>query len=80
MKIQLLFFGITSDVTEKRSEELTISEGMNIGELKEKLVINYPKLKQHQSFSIAINMEYGEDNMIIKNNDIIALIPPVSGG
>lgn len=80
MQIQLLFFGITSDITGSRSEDITVSEGITIKELKEKLLIDYPKLKNNNSFSIALNTEYVNDNAIIKNGDVIALIPPVSGG
>ena len=80
MQIQLLFFGITSDITQKRSDEITVSEGITVGELKERLVVDYPKLKNHNSFSVALNTEYASDNITIKNGDTVALIPPVSGG
>lgn len=80
MQLQLLFFGITGDITQKRSDEITVSEGVTIGELKEKLVLDYPKLKNHNSFSIALNTEYASDESILKNGDVVALIPPVSGG
>ena len=80
MQIQLLFFGITSDITGKRSDDITIPEGISIGKLKEKLVLEYPKLKNYNSFSIALNTEYASDDLILKNGDTVALIPPVSGG
>ena len=80
MQLQLLFFGITSDITQKRSDKITVSEGITIGELKEKLVLDYPKLKNYNSFSIALNTEYASDESILKNGDVVALIPPVSGG
>ena len=80
MQIQLLFFGITSDITQKRSDEITVSEGITIRELKKILVLIYPKLKNYNSFSVALNTEYANDDSILKNEDIVALIPPVSGG
>ena len=80
MQLQLLFFGITSDITQKRSDEITVSEGITIGELKEILSLEHPKLKNYNSFSIALNTEYASDESILKNGDVIALIPPVSGG
>ncbi|PHR68938.1 MAG: molybdopterin synthase sulfur carrier subunit [Lutibacter sp.] len=80
MQLQLLFFGITSDITQKRSDEITISEGITIGALKEKLMIDYPKLKNYNSFSMALNTVYASDDAILNNGDIVALIPPVSGG
>ena len=80
MQIQLLFFGITSDIVQKRSDEITLSEGITVGALKERLVVDYPKLKNHNSFSIALNTEYASDEDFIENGDTVALIPPVSGG
>ncbi len=80
MKIQLLFFGITSDITGKREDSIAINEKTSVKNLKSLLIEKYPKLKNYASFSIAVNTEYANDTVIIKNNDIIALIPPVSGG
>ena len=80
MKIEVLFFGITTDLIGKKSISFDILEGMTVNDVKEKLLKTYPKLVQHQSFSIALNMEYAEGNNLIKNGDTIALIPPVSGG
>lgn len=80
MQIQLLFFGITSDITQKRSEKITVSEGITIENLKERLLISYPKLQHHNNFSMALNTEYATDTTIIKSGDTVALIPPVSGG
>ena len=44
------------------------------------IVEKYPKLKTQTQFSMAINMEYATDEQFIKNDDTVALIPPVSGG
>ncbi len=80
MQIQLLFFGITSEIIGKRSDDITVLEGITIGELKATLMLEYPKLKNYNSFSIALNTEYAIDDIILKNGDTVALIPPVSGG
>ena len=80
MQIEVLFFGITTDLIGEKSILFEILDKTSVSDLKQKLLDTYPKLKKHQSFSIAVNMEYAEDPIIIKNGDIVALIPPVSGG
>jgi molybdopterin converting factor small subunit len=38
------------------------------------------QLGQVNSFAIAVNQEYAEDNLSINESDEIAIIPPVAGG
>lgn len=80
MQLEILFFGITSDLIGKRSMKMECKEGINLDELKKSLLEKFPKLKHHSDFSMAVNMEYAEASIVLKNNDIIAMIPPVSGG
>jgi molybdopterin converting factor small subunit len=80
MKITILFFGILRDITGENSIEFKIGGGENILELKNLLLKKFNSLDQYSNFSTAANEVYVEDNYLIKPNDIIALIPPVSGG
>lgn len=32
------------------------------------------------AFTVAVNEEYVEKEFVLKDNDIVAIIPPVSGG
>jgi len=49
-------------------------------ELKKKLLLKFPKLKNIEEFAIAVNEEYAEDDLVLRENDVVAIIPPVSGG
>ena len=80
MQLEILFFGITSDLIGNRSVKMEFEEGIRLGELKKSILAKFPKLKHQSNFSMAVNMEYAEENFVLKNNDIVALIPPVSGG
>lgn len=80
MQLEILFFGITADIVGKKSIKLEISKDSTIEDLRKQLSNDYPKLIDYKSFSVAVNMEYAEGNTILKNGDIVALIPPVSGG
>ena len=80
MEIQLLFFGITTDIVGANKMKYTLKEGATVGKLKKLLIAQFSALKNINDFAIAINEEYAEDTTIITKNNVIAIIPPVSGG
>lgn len=80
MDLQVLFFGISSDFTGEKTVNLSLSNGSSVSEFKEFIQEKYPKLSQINSYTIAINESYAYDEMILKENDVVAIIPPVSGG
>jgi len=80
MNIKILFFGILKDIIGENSLELQLENNSTISKLKERLLNEYGKLNSFSNFSIAVNEEYVDLNYILKSNDVVALIPPVSGG
>ncbi|MDX1828525.1 MAG: MoaD/ThiS family protein [Lutibacter sp.] len=80
MTIHLLFFGITADLVGSNSFDYTIHKPISIQKFKEQLVNDYKVLKNINDFAIAVNEEYATDELILQNNDEVAIIPPVSGG
>ncbi len=80
MQVNILAFGITKDILGKTLVNIDIPEGSSVKQLKEKLIVTYPKMEELTSLLIAVNEEYGDELQIIQAGDEIALIPPVSGG
>ncbi len=80
MNITILFFGVTTDLVGKNSLIYTLDGKTTIEALKKKLKTTYPSLKNIHEFAIAVNEEYANDDLTINENDVIAIIPPVSGG
>ena len=80
MRIKILCFGITRDIIGSFEFETTIAENSTVQMLKEHLTTQFPDFQKLTSLRIAINEEYAEDISVIKENDEIVLIPPVSGG
>ena len=80
MKINVLLFGIATDLIGSTSLEVVLPINCNVTSFKELLIRQHPKLKNMSSYAIAINESYATDGTIIKENDVIAIIPPVSGG
>ena len=80
MKITVLLFGIATDLTGNSSLIVELPVTTNIASFKNLLVTQHPELKQMSSYAIAINESYANDETVIKENDVVAIIPPVSGG
>lgn len=80
MTIKILTFGIARDIVGKSLLEFTTTEGVTVEQLKEQILDKYPRFGNLTSLMIAVNAEYGQANTIIRENDEIALIPPVAGG
>jgi sulfur-carrier protein len=77
--IKILAFGMVKDIF--GCNELSVNEVNNLAELKEKLNKLYPKLAAIKDIQFAVNEEYVADySKKIQHNDVVAIIPPVSGG
>lgn len=80
MKVKLLAFGIAKDILLSRKLEFELKEGDSIAALKQKLYLQYPDLEKLKNLSFAVGEEYREESYLLKNEDEVAIIPPVSGG
>ena len=80
MKIQVLFFGITTDLVETSALNLELPELSTVQSFKNFLKEKYPQLKNIDSYAIAVNESYATDELVLSENNTVAVIPPVSGG
>ena len=80
MKVNLFSFGIAKDIIGQSNTIIEIPEGITAHALKQDLMKKYPALGGLQHFALAVNEEYSAADQIVKENDEIAIIPPVSGG
>ena len=80
MNLQILLFGITTDLLGTNSITIQIENNISVAQFKQALVAQYPKLETLSSYAIAVNETYANDDLILQENDVIAIIPPVSGG
>ena len=80
IEITVLFFGITTDLVGKNSLKIEFKNNPSVKDCKLELISKFPSLKNINEFAIAVNEEYAEDNLVLKKNDVVAIIPPVSGG
>ncbi|ANB61097.1 molybdopterin converting factor subunit 1 [Anoxybacteroides amylolyticum] len=75
--ITLLFFAYLKEAIGKERLQLDASS-MTVKELKQQLVSDYGFDLQH--VMVAVNEEYATDDRVLQAGDIVAFIPPVSGG
>jgi molybdopterin converting factor subunit 1 len=80
-KIKVLFFATLRDRAGTKSVELKIPANMTVQALKDKLVSDYPNLKESiKTVLVSVNKEYALDEVAIPQDAEVALFPPVSGG
>lgn len=77
MKINLLIFGQLTDDTGASS--LVLEDITDTDTLHQILLETYPSLKT-KKFTIAVNAKLITGNTQLTDNNIIALMPPFSGG
>ena len=81
MRVHVLFFGILKDVVGKASDTVELKAGASTRDLLAHYEARIPRLKESlMSAAVAVNREYANSNAMLKANDEVALLPPVSGG
>ena len=80
MNITILLFGILRDIIGESRLNKVVNIDANLENLRLDLAREFPELNNYKNYSIAVNETYAERDYIIKENDVVALIPPVSGG
>jgi molybdopterin synthase sulfur carrier subunit len=80
MEIRLLAFGIVKEIFKVNLMEISLPEGSTVDVLRKNLEHQFPAIKRLSTYMIAVNNEYAAEDVILKAQDEIAIIPPVSGG
>jgi molybdopterin synthase catalytic subunit len=81
MIVRVLFFGMLKDAAGKSGEALEIPEGSSVADLLGVFRERIPRLKDSLgSLAVAVNQQYAGADIVLKEGDEVALLPPVSGG
>lgn len=80
MELRLLYFGASRDYAGRDAEDFKVKPGIMVQDLREELRQRYPGLEDIESFAIAVNEAYADADLVLKDGDTVAVIPPVSGG
>ena len=80
MIIKTLFFGIAKDLIGASELKIDIAENSSVKDFETILKNEFSTLENLNSYAIAVNEAYANDDLILKTGDVVAIIPPVSGG
>ena len=81
MKVRVKFFAILRERVGTGEITKEIQEGSTVGELWKMLQQDYPKLASVKTRLLyAVNQDYVNLGYVLKENDEVVYVPPVSGG
>ena len=74
--VKVLYFGAAREMAGKATEEFTAGDTAS---LRRMILEKYPRMR-NLPFRIALNRICSRKNASLKENDIIAILPPFEGG
>ncbi len=77
MSLKIVLFGSLVDIIGR--SEIAIDDCKDTQELKERMIIDFPKLKSCE-FLISVDKKIIRDNLVFSGGNEIAFLPPFSGG
>ena len=80
MIINIKYFGLLADITKKKEEQMVMEESnFSVAFLKSKMESMYQDM-ENTNYSIAVNQAMVDLDSRIKDQDVIAFLPPFAGG
>lgn len=81
VNIRVLFFGAARDVVDANQLDLSLDAPATVSSAFHNLVARFTQLERFgRSLLFAVNQEYATPDTLLKENDELAVFPPVSGG
>ncbi len=81
MQVQVRLFATYREIVGAGQLAWTLRDGTTAGQLIEAVLAKYPRLAGHgHTMLLAVNHEVVRPDVILREGDEVALLPPVSGG
>jgi MoaE-MoaD fusion protein len=81
MRVRVLFFGFTHDLTGFEREEIDLPHGESIEGVWRRYENRFPRLAEVRgSLLVAVNEQVAARSSVLQEGDEVAFLPPVSGG
>jgi molybdopterin converting factor subunit 1 len=77
--VTVLYFAALRDLAGTAEEQLDITAGTSVAEVLAQLRGAHDRLR-YEGVRCAVNEEFVRDDHLVFDGDVLALIPPVSGG
>jgi len=79
MKVKVRFFAQCREIVGEKQKDVEIEDGMMLQDIILLLIKEHPDLKK-EKIIVSLNHKYAQPEVILKDNDEVAVFPPVSGG
>jgi MoaE-MoaD fusion protein len=81
MQVRVLFFGMLKELAGKNSDAIEVPEWAVVRDVLTHYAVKIPRIKDAlPSLAVAVNQQYAGPETVLKADDEVALLPPVSGG
>jgi molybdopterin synthase catalytic subunit len=81
MQVKVLYLGMLREIAGRDKEVVQLGEQSRLADLFAQLQQRIPKLSEFRgAIALAVNYEYSDGATELRDNDEVALLPPVSGG
>jgi MoaE-MoaD fusion protein len=81
MQVRVLLFAALREAAGTRELAVELAEPATVAALRERLAAEHPRLAPLlRNAAVAVNEEYSPGDHPLTERDVVALIPPVSGG
>jgi molybdopterin synthase sulfur carrier subunit len=79
--VNVRMFAGLKDLVGSRDIDMTLPTGATVGDLRQQLADAYPIVRPFlPTLVCAVDEEYVPSDHVLRDGDLVALIPPVSGG
>jgi molybdopterin converting factor subunit 1 len=80
MLVDIKLFAYCRELIGKDKITLKLKNQVTVGDLRKKILKSYPVLSSQIQFVVALNYELVDEITPISSKDVLAILPPVSGG
>ena len=80
MLVDIKLFAYCRELIGKDKITLKLKNRVTVGDLRKKILELYPVLSSQIQFVVALNYEVVDEITPIGSKDVLAILPPVSGG
>ncbi|HKW43261.1 MAG TPA: molybdopterin converting factor subunit 1 [Thermoplasmata archaeon] len=81
MHVRVRLFATFREIVGEPRLAWTAKDGATLAALVEAIVARYPDLARHRDgMLLAVNATFASPETVLRDNDEVALMPPVSGG
>lgn len=81
MRIRVQFHAQLRDLAGTPELDVDLAERSTVAQLLETIYERKPALRAHdKSILVGVGVEFVDRNYVVKNGDVIAIMPPVQGG